>query len=138
MWSRSPQEDFGCLAKSADFTLWSVERPRKGLEHRDDVTSIPSGDSWSGSLWRTRGRDRASGPVGKLAARIQAPGAGIAGSGGKAGVPDPRLSCVWSATKPSQKSTFPKQPSSCHERQPAFCLFLFLIGVLCVKQEVPP
>lgn len=42
--------------KSAGFTLWSVGRPRKG--HREDVTNIPSGDNWSGSLWRTRGRDQ--------------------------------------------------------------------------------
>lgn len=72
----------------------------------------------------------ASGPVGKLIGRIQAPGAGIAGREGKAGAPAPHLSCVWSASEPSQKSAFPKQPSSCHECQP-FASFCFRSVALC-------
>lgn len=48
--AESLQEGLGCVATSSDFTLWSVERPLKGLEQINDVTQTPSGDYWSGSL----------------------------------------------------------------------------------------
>lgn len=64
----------------------------------------------------------ASGPVGKWIARIQAPGAGIAGSRGKVVAPAP--------SEPSQKSAFPKLLSLCHECQP-FASFCFKSVALC-------
>lgn len=53
---QSLEEAFGGLAESSDFTLWSVERPRKGLEQTDDVIKMPSGMIVLEALGRMRGR----------------------------------------------------------------------------------
>lgn len=68
----------------------------------------------------------ASGPVGKLVARIQAPGAGIAGSGGKAGAP-PHASHVSGRSLNHPRSQhFPNNPAVAMNA--SLCLSLFLIG----------
>lgn len=128
MWLWSLEEGLARLAASWDRALWSVERPRKGLEQGTDVTQIPSGHYWSGSLMENEGEEpRMPGPAGKFIVIIQDPGVVGAGGGTKGDrekLAAPHLACVSSASEPAQKSTFPKQLSCCNECQ-TFASFWF-------------
>lgn len=81
------------LAEPSDFTLWSVERPRKGLEQTDDVTEVPTGTIVLEALWRMRGRDRGDGPSWKWNGMARARGAETDAVERRAGRPPPPGSC---------------------------------------------
>lgn len=135
MWLQSPEEDFGCLAKSSDFTLVCGKATEGSWANR----WCPQNSIWGLLVWKQGGEwgqeTRAPGPVGKFIMMIQAWVLEQKAVERKADGSKPFM-CLRQPPIHPQKSA----SSTTEQTQwmPTSCLFLFLIWLICAKQEVLP